>query len=192
MGKLARLIVQPQDLLYDLLGIFQPKVGEWYHSSILHSWRGWTVVDVNANVLRGTYFPIFRKIRVDRIGIYVVGAGGTGAKIRLGIYDGKDFYPNSLIIDAGEVSAETTGDKELTIDKTLDVGEYWLAFITNDGTIDLKDKRVAFAPWWIDIARQLASYYISQSYGALPSTFPAGASTISNVWALSLRVKEVY
>jgi len=181
-----------ENALYDLLGIFQPKVGKWYPSIQLYLWRGWTVADVLADRLRAVYYPVFRKIRVDRIGIYVAGAGALGARVRLGIYRGKDFYPTSLIVDAGEVNAETVGDKELTIDETLDVGEYWLVFITNDSTIDFKEKRVGLTTWGSDPALQLASYHIAQAYGPLPSVFPTGAGEYSNLWALSLRVAEVF
>jgi len=192
MGKLARLIVQPPDVLYDLLGIFQPKVGQYYPSIHLHAWGGGTRADVPANCLRAVYYPILRKCKFDRIGLRVVGAGGAGAKIRLGIYDDKDFYPNSLIVDAGEVDASTTGDKELTIDQTLE-GAYWLVCNTNDATIDFRYPASFFPLWEANLQHWGCGYVISQTYGALPSTFPTGATiTTWDAVSIFLRVAEVY
>jgi len=191
MGKLARLIVQPQDLLHDLLGIFQPKVGTYYPSIRLRHWRT-TATNLSANVLRAMYYPIFRKMKFDRVSFNVVGAGGAGAKVRLGLYDDKDFKPNSLIDDFGEADASSTGTKTIDIDITLDAGRYWLCAISNDSTIDW-----AFAdeylPLWIGSATEymIGHYYASYAYGALPSTFPSGAYA-GRFYLVHLRVAEVF
>jgi len=191
MGKLARLIVQPQDVLYDLLGIFQPKVGDYYCAiRVAPIWI--TVADYGANKLTAYYYPIFRKMRFDQIAICIVGAGGAGAKARIGLYDDKDFYPNSLLFDAGEVDASTTGDKIISIDKTLDVGAYWIAFILNDATIDLQRTGYALSLMRDITHTVLCSYYITQTYGALPSTFPTGASKDIYLYRLVMRVAEVF
>jgi len=191
MGKLARLIVQPQDVLYDLLGIFQPKVGEYYLGSALRDWAS-TAVDVVANRLHASYYPIFRKCKFDRIAISVAGAGGTGAKIRLGIYDDKDFYPNSLLLDAGEVNATTTGYKEITIDQTLDVGVYWIVHNANDGTIDLHTHETGIPVSMKNVQQSYRRYRIDQTYGALPDPFPTGAAKVVRGFAVGLRVAEVF
>jgi len=194
MGKLARLIVQPQDVLYDLLGWFQPKVGRYYLPLNVQVWGGVTWADVPANTLRATHYPVFRKIRVDRIAIRIYGAGGAGAKARIGIYKGKDFYPDALIVDAGEVDATTTGTKELTIDETLDVGEYWLVCNTNDSTIDLR-YLFYYVPLWgsdVDIGVWRTGYVISQTYDSLPDPFPTGASEESKSILMALRVAEIF
>jgi len=192
MGKLARLIVPPLDVLYDLLGWFQPKVGEWYSSIYTYYLAGVDRADVPANYLRALYYPIFRKIRFDRIGIRVVGAGGAGARIRLGIYDDKNFYPNSLIVDAGEVSATVAGNLITTIDQTLE-GAHWLVCNTNDSTIDLRYPYTFIPLSGTTPSAFISGYYISQTYGRLPDSFPAGASKTSyDAVMMALRVAEVY
>jgi len=191
MGKLARLIVQPQDVLYDLLGIFQPKVGRYYPAIRLHHWRS-IAADVSANVLRAMYYPIFRKMKFDRVGFLVSGAGGAGAKVRLGIYDDDNFKPNSLLLDAGEIDATSTGTKTIDIDITLDVGRYWLCAISNDSTIDWAYTDHYF-PLWVDsdLRYAIGHYYVSYSYGALPSTFPSGYYN-GRFYFIYLRVAEVF
>jgi len=179
--------------LYDLLGVFQPKAGLYYPSIQIHYGRGGlTWADYPANILTASYYPIFRKIRADRIGISILGAGGAGALIRLGIYDDKDFYPDSLVVDAGEVSVETTGFKTLVIDEVLDVGRYWLAFVLNDPTVDLARHSVLLPAQYVTSITSVGTYFISQTYGALPSSFPSGASVRAGLFHQRLRVAEVY
>jgi len=192
MGKLARLIIQPQDVLYDLLSIFQPKVGEYYPSIRLRQ-AAVTFYDLTANVLRAMYYPIFRKMRFDRVAFYVAGAGGTGARIRLGIYDDDNFKPKSLLDDFGEIDASSAGMKSIDIDITLDIGRYWLCTISNDSTIDWSCCNEYF-PLWIDssdIRRAIGHYYASYPYGALPSTFPSGKYS-GIFYFVHLRVAEVF
>jgi len=192
MGKLEPLMKAGVETLYDLLGLFQPKVGDWYSSHQLNIWSGSKWTDYPADLLTASYYPIFRKIRVDRIHIYIAGAGGVGAKARIGIYDDKDFYPNSLIVDAGEVDASTMGTKSLTIDETLDVGKYWLAFTTNDSTIDLMRQPQILAPVKIPATAQNAVVRVVRTYGTLPDLFPAGGVWYAGVFMLRLRVAEVF
>jgi len=192
MGKLARLIIQPQDVLYDLLGVFQPQIGSWYPSIYAHIWGGSTYIDIPANTLRALYYPVFRKTRFDRVGIYIAGAGATGARVRAGIYDDKDFYPNSLLLDAGEIVADATAERSVAIDITLDAGRYWLVCNTNDPTIDLKYPVIFLPLDSVHVGHFAVGYYILQTYGALPSSFPTGATKTGRYTVeMHLRVKEV-
>jgi len=192
MGKLARLIVQPQDVLYDLLGIFQPRVGTWYPGAVVHDWRIGHI-DFGANILCASYYPIFRRFKADRIGIRIEGAGATGARARLGIYkDDGNFYPGSLVADFGEIDASTAGNKLITIDRTFDVGIYWIAFILNDPTID-----VCYNDHYLPLCRDvlhstLGRYSVYQTYGPLPDPFPSGVAQYPRIYVERLRVKEVY
>jgi len=193
-----RKVMMTTEPLFDLLGFFQPVVGKYYYPVGAHLGVGtWT--DTPANNLHARQYLVFRKCRFDRIGIHVMGAGATGARIRLGIYDDEDFYPKNLILDAGEVVAETVGLKELTINLVLEVGRYWVVGLSNDGTIDWG--RDGGHPG--DLANLMISpdlnifarYTISYAYGSLPSTFPTGASLIkgeTNVHRIGLRVAEIF
>jgi len=192
MGKLARLIVQPQDVLYDLLGMFQPKVGDYYPTGFTGFGSGvWA--DVGANILLASYFPVSRKFKADRIGILIAGAGGAAARVRVGVYDDDDFYPNNLLVDSGELDASSTGFKFASIDLTLDVGRYWVASIANDSTIDIRGERHMFMHRLTATDLYCARYRFPYTFGALPSSFPTGAAmTGSYVLHVLLRVAEVY
>jgi len=183
--------------MVDVLTVLNPKVGEYYPgATIVARYTLYTYADVPANTLHADPYPVFRRMRFDRIGLYVAGAGAAGARMRLGIYkDTGQVYPGELVVDAGEVAADTVGNKELTIDATLEPGLYWLAHNANDPTID-----VPLSLRWIPVAgmrfadtRWLRGcYYISQTYGALPPTYPTGAADHDLMLRIMLRVAEVF
>lgn len=67
-----------------------------------------------------------------RIGVEVT-TEIAGSAARLGIY--QNLYgkatPSVLMLDAGTVSTETTGFKEIVISQEMTPGLYWLALVTN-------------------------------------------------------------
>ena len=69
--------------------------------------------------------------RIDQLGINVSVAGGAGCKARLAIYKAAsetDLYPRDLILDAGEVAADSTGFKSIAVNLTLLPNViYWMA-----------------------------------------------------------------
>lgn len=77
------------------------------------------------------FIPIYiaETFTFDRIAIDVTVAGAGGTKARLGIYNYSDGLPTSLVLDAGTVAVDSTGDKELTIDQELTPGYYFLALV---------------------------------------------------------------
>jgi hypothetical protein len=76
------------------------------------------------------YTPIFinSSTTFDRIAIRAV-SGFTGtATVRLGIYTDSAGIPNTLVLDAGTVSATVANATfQITINQTLSTGFYWLA-----------------------------------------------------------------
>jgi len=178
---------------YDYLGIFQPQVGKYYHGARLTGYYA-VVTNQPANRLRANYYPIFRKMRFDRIAILIQGVGGAGSKIRLGIYEDDDFMPGALLLDAGEVSAESVSvEAYLPINITLDKGIYWLACVTNDETIDLgyHYEFLSICGMTGNLEGMIGAYVKSFTYGPLPDTF--GAASESNFMILlELRVAEVF
>lgn len=59
--------------------------------------------------------------------------GQAGALIRMGIYnDDGHGQPNSLLIDAGTVAADTTGTKQITINLPIQPGKYHLAYVAQN------------------------------------------------------------
>jgi len=177
--------------LVDVWGIFIPKVGEYYPSSLM-SYYGDYLAAWPANLLTAMYYPVFVKCRFDRIGIYI-GTAQAGGLTRLGIYDHDpvNFKPRTLLLDAGEVDASTTGIKELIIDITLSRGIYWLALNGNVANIGYYFAS-GYLPFFglVNIRGAYGRYQASQAYGPMPSTFPSGAYQISFP-KMSLRVAEV-
>ena len=90
------------------------------------------------------YIPIFieRSITFVRIGIHVTSAGGGGTVARLGIYNStfdadSQLKPDTLESDSGTITVASTGEKEITIARTLDKGFYFLAVSTDANTTTL-------------------------------------------------------
>jgi hypothetical protein len=139
------------------------------------------------NRLYAMPFPCPKGMTLDRIGVYV-STLGTSAHGRLGVYAdlgiGASFvYPGSLVLDAGVYDASTTGAKALTISQALP-GDilYWLVLVCDvihsiycipvAGVINMLGHSSALG------TAQNAGLYVSQTYGALPSTFPSSPTMI--------------
>jgi len=145
-----------------------------------------TYADVPADTLYATYLLIPQRARLDGLWMNVVGAGAAGARIRMGIYaDDGNLYPGRLLLDAGEVSAETTGGKTLSIDLVLNPGIYWFVFVTNDPTIDLR--YFFYIP--VLEASTWSGWSVVYAYAALPSTYPAGGG-VSRSFEFRYRMAE--
>lgn len=177
--------------LREILNWFNPLVGSMWQGASLDS--GYTTyADYPANRLTASYYPIFRRMRFDLIEVYVAGAGDVGARIRLGLYNDNpiEWWPSSLILDAGEVNAETTGIKIRPIDLILDPRKYWIAFITNDPTIDLY-YGMPLVPYSATIVDLEGTATIDQTYGALPDPFPANPAMESRIFYVRCRIAEL-
>lgn len=80
---------------------------------------------------------------LDRIGLRVSSAGAAGTVARMGIYEAdlvsgsqNQIQPGDLILDAGTVAVDSTGNKEITISQEMTPGFYFLAF-SSDGAPSL-------------------------------------------------------
>jgi hypothetical protein len=91
-----------------------------------------TTQSLNACHFVPVYFPL--PTDLTHIRAEVTTAGSAGAVIRLGLYEqGSDGFPGNLIVDAGTVSSETTGVKEVTISETV-TGLIYMAIVTQGAT----------------------------------------------------------
>jgi len=137
-------------------------------------------VDVAANIMFAGFFRVTRALSIDQLIMVCYGAGAAGAEGRLGIYtDNGDHYPSSLLLDAGTVSLSTTGIKTVAIALDLDEGLYWLVYLGNDGTVDLRGQYYQGLWTILDVTYgniAASGYVVSQTYGPLPATFPAGGT----------------
>lgn len=136
-------------------------------------------------------FPFFTAIAStwDRIGTYIT-YGGTGLA-RLGVYgDTGSVYPGALILDSGELTVPSSGVLQATINLSLDPGLYWLVLLSDSNlTLSGHDGRYHYGIFGSSSPEVAGSscYAVSHSYGALPSTFPSGATPDIRALVIALR-----
>ncbi len=127
--------------------------------------------------------PLFipRRLTIDRLMTRVFGAGQAGAVLRLGVYaaDRVTGDPTALLLDAGVVTADTTGGKELVISLPVEPGLLWLATVCQGAstTVPTVQKSNSANPpvgmTFADPNGGAAGYQGGRVAGALPSRFPA-------------------
>lgn len=141
----------------------------------------------SANMMYATAFLAFAPQTFTKISINVT-AGAASASCEIGVYANAGGKPGSLLVDAGNVSVATTGIKEITgVSIALTPGWWWEAVVCN-GTPGLTtfgaSGGAGGTPWQLGYFSLGSSpnlaYAVSQTYGALPSTFGTGAFTQSN------------
>jgi len=158
--------------------------------------QGTNTAVLTADQLYGQYFPLPRGATFDRIGIDVQ-TGAAGKHIRLGIYkdDDLDGYPKSLVLDAGVVNVDTSGEKHITINQHLEAGLYFLAFISDGApTLWLTQTPAYPSPLGLGgtIAYPVFVYYkTGVAYGALPDPFTAGGSGTNDAWSIAMRLNSL-
>lgn len=167
--------------LADLLGF--KRTGNYYGSFVTGAAQT-TQGIASANSLRAFPFYLPKTAKFDRIGVRVTTlASGAVPRLRLGIYeDTGNVYPGKLVLDAGEVNVATTGVKEITIDQTLQGGKlYWLVLVGQDTTALVVAATAAgdvipVLGYESDLSgTPLSGWAVTQTYGALPATFPTGS-----------------
>lgn len=138
-----------------------------------------------ANTLYCAPFVNLQKQSFTKLGVEVTTAAGTNG--RLGVYNWANGLPTTLLLDAGAVSDASTGYKEITgLGLTLNPGLYGLAFLP-DGAVTVRVTAASGNPFLAQLAlgasgSDLASELtlsVAQSYGALPSNFPASPSYLA-------------
>lgn len=124
--------------------------------------------------------PIFIKAAhtFTGIGVAVGVAASAGGVLRLGIYDDDGFgLPGALILDAGTVVADSTGNKTATISQALTAGVKWLvcvAQVAGTPQIAANAAESSFLALGVSAANcpvVIVGYYASGAVsGALPSS----------------------
>ena len=132
---------------------------------------------LTANRIYAHPFYVPKTITLDRIAVNVTTLVASG-KCRLGIYSDNNCEPGTLLLDAGEVDTSATGVKSLTINQQLTENNlYWLVFVSNSATHVVRGAPVASILVVLGFDNNLGTagvkaFYATQTYGALPSTFP--------------------
>lgn len=106
---------------------------------------------------------------------------------RVGIYDStsdSNIYPNNMIVDGGGVSTGTTGFKTAAVSVNLTPGKLYWAVYLGDAAPTLRVVNTGGGNGILGVDTSLVStpnrgISVAQTYGALPSTFTAGAVTES-------------
>lgn len=161
---------------------------------------GWEATDTTSNTAQVinnmSAVPFVAPSRggtLDRLS-YVVTTLAAG-NARVGIYDAvslTNVYPNNLIVDGGGLSTGTTGNKNAVISQALVPGALYWAVYLGDATPTVRTYTTTGLSGILGFANTLSAnpsraLTVTQTYGALPGTFPAGAvlstSAPPAIWA---------
>jgi hypothetical protein len=146
----------------------------------------------NSTYATGTFFatPFIspRGGTIDRIG-FCVSAGVGSSLARVGLYQATsatDPYPNALVVDGGQQDCSTGTTKSSTISVVLSPTTlYWAVLLSGTAAPNLVN---IFSTSWATMGTPMGiapalnlsapiRFERTQTYGALPSTFPAGPPT---------------
>jgi hypothetical protein len=152
----------------------------------MYSETGISSTTQNANTIKAHTCFIPSGATVDRLSFEVT--TGVAGNARVGIYkmtSEANIYPGTLLVDGGEFSTGTTGHKIATVSAVANDGWYWVVFHSSAGVVIRTPARSNYMFLGTAIGStpgttgQGHGLDVSQTYGVLPSTFPAGASLIT-------------
>lgn len=147
-----------------------------------------TAATLGVGTLRAIPWVCLSSTSLAQLGAEVTSAGDAGSKVRLGIYaNSGSGYPGSLAVDAGQIAGDSATVQMLTASLALSPGVYWLAAVVQSVTTTQPTLRTVGAHWNASVPLPLGTstpganatsvgLATSSVTGALPSTFPAGAS----------------
>jgi hypothetical protein len=142
---------------------------------------------LGTGTLRVTPVLFSTAFTIVRLGSEITATGDVGSKLRLGIYaDNGSGYPSTLVLDAGQIAGDSATVQELTVSKALTAGIYWIGAVVQSVTTTQPTVRTAnimhpnvLVPLGTTIpsaGAAGASLGTGSITGALPGTFPAGAT----------------
>jgi hypothetical protein len=108
----------------------------------------------------------------NRIGIQVTTPVSNGA-IRLGIYLNNNGNPGDLALDAGYVTTDTIGEKEITIDFTSPMDWYWLCALPSTDVECETINASGISSGIMGVIDGQVADFANVAFGTLPSTFPS-------------------
>jgi len=156
---------------------YEPRVGDFIlPPEVQHTF---TSAVQPADQIVTSLFLLQRRMRFDQIAIRVDAAGAGGALCRLGLYNvDEDYYPSTLILDAGTIDGTVVANNVIIIDETLDRGWYALAILTNDATIQFRYRTTSISPLGGISATSVvnAGWLVASAFAALPDPHPAGGN----------------
>jgi len=156
----------------------------WYPAGlpVYGSWGSLGSSLVTLGRLYGMPFSRPRGRVIDRIGFRVTTAAGAGGVARCGIYQATsatNIYPSALVLDSGELVTTSTGVKSASVNQNLDPDVlYWFALLFGVAAPQVSEVDSGLRVLGLSSAlvTPAQSLFVAQAYGALPATFPAGAT----------------
>lgn len=179
---------------------YQPAVGQpFFGATALYVPLGLnstTGTGVNGTLtLQPIYVPT--TITLDKIALTVTIIGDVGSTIRMGIYSNNaNNYPGSLLVDQGTVAGDAVATAELTFNRVLTPGTYWIAAVVQGVTVTSPTVRTISSIQTNQFG-VLASSTISGSIGflaqtgvtgALPATFTSSPAITTTGIRLALKI----
>lgn len=169
----------------------------WYPAGVVATANGALGSTTGAsagNLIHALPFYTGRGGTLDRLGVDWISGTTANHRLRLGIYattSDTDLYPGSLIVDGGEMlGTGGTGVRSVTISQALSPNKLvWIVAhspVTSSPTYRLLGGHncPAIFGWPSTFGNSAARSWltVTQTYGALPSSFPAvgGATFFSN------------
>ena len=154
-----------------------------------------TTTNPAANTMVAVPFFPRRSGTIDRLAFEVTTlAAGNG---RAGIYRCKsptNIYPGDLVVDGGSISVNTTGVKTATVSAVPPDFVCWAVYVQSAVASIRAFLRTAATPVLgmpstLGAAQLRSSLTVAFTFGALPATFPAGATvdTSSDVALVAVR-----
>lgn len=144
-------------------------------------------------------FPFYsgRGGNLDRIAIEVTTEGGAGSVSRFGIYtstSNDNLYPSTLLVDSGEFDTSAVGGigvKSVTISVKLYPNRvYWAIILFGTASPTIRIPGIATAvmgdPSTLSAVHN-QKITATQTYGALPSSFPAGGTLTNGIIGVWMR-----
>jgi len=149
------------------------------------------VNNIAVDTLRAGMFLVTARLNIDRIGTYIAGPGGAGAKVRVGLYsDNGSLYPGALIVDGGELAADAIAEVLAVVDEDLDPGFCWLILNCDDNAVDILGPNLSL--FLLSSTTHGMGYTVASAYGALPDPFPAGGIVSINIPNPRYRISAYY
>lgn len=156
--------------------------GNYYGTDTNISASGYSAGQVFNGLLYAIPVVVPRTVAIDRIGAEIT-TPSAGQTFRVGIYDrtGVRGRPGALIVESAALAADSAAFVEGTIAATLPAGVVWFCIQAGDNTMRFRFTVLASQIAVIGKSAGGGSaperiLVVSQSYGAFPAAFPAGAT----------------
>jgi len=161
------------DIHKHTLGAGKARIGNF------HGFTGSTVAKA-VDTLWASPFVVTSPGFLDKLAFEVT-TGAVGVA-RLGLYHNKgrnNLYPDTLIVETGEIDVSAAAVKEASIDVKIDAGIYWFVYLAGTLAPTVRCVAAACALPLLGLSSAHANQLgISKAlaYAALPAAFPSGGA----------------